>query len=308
MCGYCSEKIVFEIADAERLKKDFSFPLTDSFYAHFYLQATDDPLQALEKIVESNILQKVIPAEMIPPDTILCRALEILFKHGFDSTVYQGLLNNHHYRHAIATACSSKNRSELKSVSSRFAIEHLAILYDNHTYLTREGAFDLRTLAPLKKECHDLLRYYIHWWLEGEGLAEEDAGGFSPEDQTSFSIIFRAVWFSLLLLGRYQAATPILLKMLTTNPAKIPFFDEMDLWVQRQASLMLYDLQGLTSLVDKLGNIRGSLIYFIDLKRGLPDAHKHQLLECVKRLPRSDADDMLGFSLREWLEQKAEGD
>lgn len=307
MCGYCSEKIVFEITDAEHRNTDFSFPLTDSFYAHFYLQATNDPLHALEKIVESNIIQKVIPAEMIPPDTIVCRALEILFKQGFDSTVYQRLLNNHHYRHALASACSSKKKSELESVSSRFAINHLAILYDDHTYLTSEGAFDLRTLVPLKKESHDLLRFYIRWCLQGEELLDDESG-YAPEDLTSISIIHRTIWFSLLFLGRYQAATPILLKMVITNPARIPFFDGMDLWVQRQASLMLYDLQGLTPFADKLGNIRGSLIYFIDLKRGLPNAQKHQLLECVKRMPGSDVDDMLGFSLKEWLEQKAEGD
>ena len=306
MYGYCSEQIVFEMADAERLKKDFCFPLYDSFFAHFYLQATNDLLHALEKIIESNIIQKVVPAEMFPPDTIVCRALEILFKQGFDSTVYQRLVNNHHCRHALATGCSSKNKSELESVSSRFGINHLAILYDIDTYLTREGAFDLRTLTPLKKECHELLRSYIRWWLEGKGLAEEDDGGFSLDDLTSFSIIYRAIWFSLLFLGRYQAATPILIKMVTTNPSSFPFFDGLDLWLQRQSALMLYDLEGLTPFVDNLDNVRGSLIYFIDLKRGLTDTQKHQLLECAKRLPGGDAGDMLGFSLKGWLEKGLE--
>ena len=289
--------------DAERQNKDFSFPLSDSFYAHLYLQAASDPLHALEKIVESNIIQKVVPAEMVPPDTILCRALEILFKHRFDSTVYQRFVNNHHYRHALATACSSKNKSQLGSVSSRFGIKHLAILYDNDTYLTRDGAFYLRTLAPLKKECHDLLRYYIQWWLEGNELVDEYCGGFASRDLEAIGIVFRPVWFSLLFLGRYHAADPILLKLVTTNPARVPFFDGKELWLQRQSALMLYDLEGLNPFLKNLDRVRPGLIYFLDLKHNLSKAEKHQLFEATKNLPSGDVRDVLGFSLKEWLEQ-----
>ncbi len=45
------------------------------------------------------------------------------------------------------------------------------------------------------------------------------------------------------------------------------------------------------------------LIYFIGLKREMTVAQKIQLLGAVEELQGGDADDMLGFSLKEWLEE-----
>lgn len=69
---------------------------------------------------------------------------------------------------------------------------------------------------------------------------------------------------------------------------------------------MLYDLEGLTPFLQNLDKIRGSLIYFIDLKQNLSPAQKVFLLEATRNLPSGDAEDMLCFSLKEYLEQKLE--
>ena len=133
----------------------------------------------------------------------------------------------------------------------------------------------------------------------------EETGVLDPiedvktEEKGAFQIIFRALWFSLNLLGRSPASRNILQEIVTTWPAGVPFFDAHDLWLQRRAALLLYDNAGLKPFLEK--GCRASLLYYLDLKRGLSTQQYQMIKSAVTRLSgRAFHDDQ--FDWRSWLE------
>jgi hypothetical protein len=195
--------------------------------------------------------------------------------------------------------------------AKRLGASRLVLLYEKETFTTSEGAKRLQVIAPLKEDALGLLRFYIRWWLKGKGLEKndlpqklEEEGILDPvedvksDEKTAFQTIFRALWFSLNFLGQFPASRNILREIVTNNPAGIPCFDAHDLWLQRRAALLLYDNAGLAPFLEK--GCRSSLLYYLDLKRGLSTKELQEIRTAVAQ-PSEVAFHDDYFDLQGWL-------
>ena len=51
-----------------------------------------------------------------------------------------------------------------------------------------------------------------------------------------------------------------------TQPAGIPNFEALDLWLQRRAALAVYDLEGIAPFVGAVGGVRPEIFQYLKLK------------------------------------------
>ncbi len=295
MCGYCTEVIAYDVAAAE---KRGALPPIDLFAgATQHLQSTNDLHATLERIKAVAHSKDVAAINLVDDEAIICRAIDILVLKGFDSAEYQQLLRNTLFRKAIFRSCSRKRRQQAERLASAGAFGGLIdLLYRTETFTTSGGAQHL-SLGSLLDDCTKAGEWYVAWWLDDE--TERDAE-IDPEENWRFRCIFRALFFSVILLGRQSKGKALLLRVVTTLPARCPNFDALDLWLQRHAALCLFDVYGIGPFLEELHHIRDSLIYHLDLKRVLTAAQKTALLDVVRSRPEAAATDDY-FSLSEWL-------
>lgn len=295
MCGYCTEVIAFDIAAAE--KRGGLLPIDFFAGATQYLQSTNDLHATLERIKAVARSKNVAAVTLVDDEAIICRAIAILLVEGFASVQYRQLLKKPLFRKALFRCCSPKRRQQAERLASAGAFGALIdLLYRTETFTTSSGAQRLRQ-ERLVEECTKAVEWYIAWWLED---GTERNVKIDPEDYRAFRCVFRALFFSVTLLGRRNEAKLLLLRLVTTIPARCPNFDALDLWLQRQAALGLFDMCGIGPFLEQLHRIRASLIYHLDLKRGLMAAQKAALLDVVRSRPEAAATDDY-FSLSEWL-------
>jgi len=309
MCGFCTERTVFDLLEEEI--KNSPGPSDDGLKAEFYLQEAEDPAKALTHIAQDIAPNKNVPLQLVDSETLLCKALELLICGSFESPKYQSLLSLNRYRHALGDASSAERRRNFENFAKELGVSRLGLLYKQETFTTSEGAKRLQVIAPLKEDTLELLRFYIRWWLKGEGLEKndlsqklEEKGILDPiedvksEEKSDFQTIFRALWFSMNFLGQFPASRKIFKEIVTNNPAGIPFFDAHDLWLQRRAALLLYDNAGLAPFLEK--GCRSSLLYYLDLKRGFSTKELQEIKNASVRLSGTPFHDDY-FDLQGWL-------
>lgn len=307
MCGYCME-FGFAIDLLEKEKKGealgdlFPWPM-----AEFYLQETNSPSRFLTRITTESTQEHL----GFSSETLLCKGIEVLLTQCFDSTEFQKLLRNDYFKNCLANACSHTEREKFSVLARRFGWQGFELLYDQQTFMVRERAEKLLDAEFLRDESHGLLRHYIRWWLQGKGLQKndllkrmEETGTMDPiEDVTkdehqTFQIIFPALWLSLFMLAKVPASQQTLLDIISHSTAGVPLFNAHDLWLQRRAALLLYDLEGLGPFLEK--GCRGTLLYYLDLKRGLSANQLTVIAEALRSLPEGAFRDDF-FDTQVWL-------
>jgi len=299
MCGYCTEETALYV-----LRKDVQGNLQmkelgSNLGRHFYLRETQDFISALDRLKRS-LAQKRLPFfSEVSHDVVLCRGLEILLEQGFASPAYQRLLKKPLYRDAIAALCSNENRQAFEAGTEGLNIYSLGILYDAETYFWGERSKQMRTLADILSSCRHLVKHYISWWLNGDGL-QMDEDCVVKEESFRFALLFRALYFSVLIIGKYSAGKKMLTAIAQRNPAGTPFFDGDDLWLQRVAALKLYDLEGIEVFGKNLKTIRNGLYFYVDLIRGFSIEQKQVLLDEIRRYKEADRMDSL-TQMSRWL-------
>lgn len=274
MCGYCTEQIVFRTLEMEAGEDEAPIDMFGG-WTH-YLQATSDVSGALNRIVSAAQEENVSVEEVIDREALFCRAIELIVTEGFDGPSYQQLLGHEIFKAVLAGVGLSVGAI---AVFDKFTIPFnaLSLLYDSKTFLDAENAGKLRDSCLWEADCLKVLNWYLGWWLE-EGEQQEckaDDSDPSHREYESLGAIFRCLFFSLLFLGSKAVYQPILWKLVCTDPRGIPF-DGLDLWLQRQAAVSLYDQEGIEPFLTRMHEIRGSLIYYLDLKRQLSAPQKAQ--------------------------------
>lgn len=311
MCGSCTNNRALEILSDDvqgRLKmKEVGF----SPYGYLYLRETPEFIPALNRMIRS-LAQKRLPFfSEIPHEVMLFRGLEILLEKGFDSLDYQALLKKAAYRDAIAALCSPEARKEFAGATQGLNIDRMGMLCDTETYFCK----NMLKPAEIAAECKILLEHYVSWWLQGEGLGKNDLLAMMEEtgimdpindvtdaDRTRFALLCRAIYFSILVIGRTAGGKQLLLAIAQKGPVGISSFDGDDLWLQRVATLRLYDLEGFEPFLGYLTSIRASNYYFLDIVRNFTVQQKMRLLKEARRHPEDETSD--GFmNVITWLEQ-----
>lgn len=313
MCGHCTERQAFNVLESQR--KVQQPPVSGWLDCEFYLQEAGQLIHAMNRITVSARRKKNNPLSLFSPEVVLCRGLEVLFRDGFDSSAYQQLLSNPQFRLVLGVTCSDGLPQEFSALSPILGIEPFGALYNERTFACRDAAARLMPNAPLKLAAVAILEHYIQWWHLGVGLVKNDLDkrmeetgimdpieDISDESHAEFKALFRTFWYSLLLLGPDPSHGTLLVKLMAAQPKGIPLFVAHDLWLQRQAALYLYDLQGLAPFIKNLGEYRTSLLYYIDLKRGIRSDEKSALQQAVGLLPKGVLWDH-NFDLTDWLDR-----
>lgn len=309
MCGYCTESYVFRIL--EQQKAQCNVQCNEPFECEFFLQEEENLHVALNAIT-SQVCQPQIPLDLdFSSLTLLCRGLELLLRQGFDSPSYQKLLGNHHFRVALKKVCTPKPQKKFNRLSSEKGFGSLCLLYERATYTNGAMAKRLQVCVDRKSEAGSLLQYYIRWWLFGRGLKKDwrykTIAVISKDSRHDFDDIFLAVWYSVVLLGTEPEGKQFLRQIVATNP-DTPEFIAYDLWLQRKAMLLLFDREGLSGLGNEFWPARTSLLYYLDLKRGLTSKQKKFILASFSATQESEGihhwDDLRdhSYSDKSWLD------
>lgn len=274
MCGYCTEAYVYDFW--ERQKNGKSLRFGDGIDVEFIFQETDNPLHILERFMVAARRRKIVT--WLPLDDVLiCRAVDLLLDGGPGSLSYQRFIKKKFFKQEVVKPCHGNTQVKTDCFTGRFELNRLAHLYEVETWSSKGSIQKLLEIAAVKDETLTVLRNYIRWWLKGENLKMDDINKdndgaaifeiVSNEAYEEFEIIFRAVWFSLNFIGRFQAGKNILKEIVRNCPIAVPLPDGKDLWIQRRAALMLFNHDGLAPFLEQ--GCRVSLLYYLHLRRGL---------------------------------------
>lgn len=316
MCGYCLEGLALEILEKERcgklLAKDI--PPGGSFQSNWYLRESSNFPAAFERFKRICSRRRIAMLTEVPVDTVFLRGLQLFLEQGFKSKTYQQFLRQKPFRNFIIEACREEMKDKFIQETKGLEIESLAILYDVRTFLDENHSHIMDSAIQIIPSCKKLLDHYYAWWLQGEGLRKndlyqrmEETGIFDPiEDIDSnehdrFSLLLRALYFSLLIIGRYPAGSNILLKIARKCPVGVPWFSGDDLWLQRIAALKLYDLIGFEKFLKNLPVLRATHFYYIDLMRKFTPEERRRILQKYILHPESARNDDF-VKIEEWLE------
>ncbi|MBT0664514.1 hypothetical protein KI809_09400 [Geobacter pelophilus] len=300
MCGYCAEEIALDILSNEVRGNLQMKNLSTNLHRYYFLRESPDFVSALDRLRRSLALKRVPFYSEIPHKIVLCRGLEVLLKGGFDSAPYQRLLKMSLYRDAISTLCSGEMREAFESATQGLTCGHLGMLYDAETYFWEGRVKKLQTLSTAIPSCLDLLRHYISWWLDGNGLQMVDEYSVTNEEYFRFALLFRAIFFSTLLVGRISAGRKIMSAIACKCPAGTPVIDGDDVWLQRIATHKLYSIEGFDAFIEHLSKFRYGHFFYIDQVCGFSVEQKQALLTEVRSLLDAERSyDLILMS--EWL-------
>lgn len=284
MCGYCTEQFVFIALH------DSSYPseLPEAqIIMDVYLEGVQDISSALQKFSSQCV---TIPSVAL---VILCHAIDLLVVHGFESDAYQELLQQPQFISAISVACTESAEAALNDFDVRLKVSDFAWLAKKDSYLV-PGCFAQHSNASGDKTGISLLNDYIAWWLEGGsvphqdlGQMMEDTGIMNPIEDIPISERlllkhqFPALWFALLRTSRLPVGMKILWTIISRNPAGIPDFSGLDLWLQRRAVLAVYDQQGLDPFLSESQPVRAELFQYLVATRICKAEEKNALLAAL---------------------------
>lgn len=306
MCGWCLEGIALDLLEKELRGIFPSKEIREGcgIEPSFYLREASDFPAAFERLKRSLVLRRIVPLEKLPAEIILLRAMEILLTHGFRSNVYQRLVRQDLFRSLITRACGKELRQEFIFATESLGAESLAVLYAADTFLDEKSSVALAKVARMLPSCKKLLGHYYSWWLKGDGLRKndlhqlmEETGIMDPlddiaEDQHGrFRLLLRAIYFGVLVAGKYRAGSNILLKLAQSDPSGVPLFEGNDLWLQRVAALKLYDQVGIEGFLEHFPVLRATHFYYINLVRGFTAEEKELVRDKYFKHPESRRND-----------------
>lgn len=283
MCGYCTEQHALLAVQSSDV--DAPTELRQHFL-DVYLEEVRDLPSALLKFSTETVTKPDVAS------IILCRAIDILAVHGFESSVYQELLQLPQFTAAILIACAERT-AEFNDMDTRINASGFAWLADKNNYL-KQQRFELHSNKTKANKCITLLNKYIDWWLEGGTVKHQDLDQIFDETGILNSIQdipateryllncrFHAIWFALLKISYVTAGNEILWKIITRNPSGTPDFDGLDLWLQRRAVLAAYDRHGLNPFLNRALSVRIELFQFLAVARIATAEEKQALVAAL---------------------------
>lgn len=313
MCGWCVERLALEITARSQGGRYPSRECSDTIGRFFYLREVGDFSQGFIKVRRSAKRKGIDVVTDIPADLAFMRILETLFHHGFAARSYQELLRQKDIRSIINSACQDGRREQYLEAVPGLGVQDLSFLYRPETYLTADGARELRR-PILLPACRTLLAHYRKWWLLGDSLQKNDleerfekTGILDPIEDIAhaehdrFDLLLRALYFGLLFVGRFSAGAPLLRGIAETAPFGVPAFAGDDLWLQRVAALLWYDQKGFNGLLSDRPSFRTSLFYYIHLKRRFTPEQMKELIKVAESDPLIDKKDD-AMTMKEWIE------
>ncbi len=248
MCGYCTE--TFALMACLPHHPD-SPSEAESTFLDVHLQEVRNLPDALTQLTTRSVTKPHIAF------IILCRALETLVESGFRSAIYQELLQHPMFSVAILTACSAFQELAADSVETRLKPNEFAWIFEKDIYLVL-GSFEQYSDKVSEQTCINLLNEYIAWWLEDGNVPHqdlnqrmEDFGIMDPiedipaSERSLLEIRFPALLYSLTKASVTPDGKSVLWTIVTKSPSGVPFFDGLDLWLQRRATQLIFDRHGL---------------------------------------------------------------
>lgn len=255
MCGYCIERTgVLETVEGERFTDDIE---RHAMFESAYLQESKYFPQIITVLKEDGIFSGQI-------EIVMYRLWEtLLFGQGnklFDAIICQ---------------------YGMKSIDA-----FLSKLKDSHQDWEFLGNIDTYTNMSTWEKCtkhseqlvekaQRTLALYLDWWIESvdrrpdtpiewdsANMAIEANRKKALEELDKFYSAFPFVYFSLLVLIKYQRNSPLISDIALGSPKRIPDFSAYDLWLQRVALTSSLKEYGVNFLLDNHARIRLELLYY----------------------------------------------
>ncbi len=306
MCGYCTELYAL-YAIAAKPSDPFTAKVRLRGYGRTVLiQEAQNPGAFLDGIER-------------PPDTAesvvwLGRALQILTDDGFDSPAYREWLAVPRFRVAVNLHCRGAKAQTSAYATSSLDVASLGWLVERETW-HGPGVFARRASEVSRERCEFLLAQYGASCFpaagESSGEAVEDGVTSTAPSRSELGDQFDN-WLLPLMLAVSEIAQRscpdevvrrALWPLVCNQPAWMPQFEALELWLQRQATLAVYDRFGIAPFADNLYSLRPELFQYLGLTGRIDARERGRLLEAF--LQHGTRGDGNFFSLHHWL---VEGD
>ena len=262
MCGYCTENLSL-LAAAGSLVPDAQ---TSGVEARMAMQE----LSRLADAFASGVAGSQTGEDFAR--IFLARLLDVLFHGGYDSPEYQALLSQPDFERLIDLGCNPNLRRAYSIWESPLDTCGYEWVLDRATYLSPHGFINAVRMA---RNGSHLLQQYARWWLDGHGLTWLDHDHKVPEHATGVDRLadhrrldrsFLALWVAIVVSSKNPNTVIALRPIALTQPAGIPNFEALDLWLQRRAALAVYDLEGIAPFVGAVGGVRPEIFQYLKLK------------------------------------------
>ncbi|MBA3532282.1 MAG: hypothetical protein H0T73_10210 [Ardenticatenales bacterium] len=290
MCGYCTERIPIEIAEyqalgkLEELQEREDRRYTDPM-SSYCLQEYVGPAKFFQDHEEylwedTKFYNEYFDEFVTMPDRtiIFCRIIEIFIREGFQSEVYQYLLRNKALLPFVEYECK-RNPVCGNLIAPGSAL--MGLFKAEQFFI--EGVWEEITQLPtLVDSCIELLRAYA----DQHHLKPDFSG--QPLESSVFSEILPYVFFSMMVVAKYNPQHDSVLGLIRTNPPP-PLFDALDLWLQRRAALLIHEGTGLEPFLPFGKAARPVLLYYLLITHRLTaderEILKEAILEDEDRIP-----------------------
>ncbi len=290
MCGYCAEKIAIEIAERQTLGE--ALPPHLAHATLLYLQECErfypalvnhesflrDELAKIDQIEKSDQPEDFFEMATWATLYVVCgRLVEALSKKGFASPAYQALID-----HPLAVGCIKRVQGQNREFDPRlFAADSIfrSLNYED-VFFDSTSWGKLLSDPQFLEHAIDLLDRYIKWWHEDNGGTDDLLSGLR-----SFYDAYPYLFLSYTAVVSIQPNHAIIREWVTAKGC-VAFYENLALWLQRKAALVLHQNNGLDifspqdSLVQSghgIGLCRPDLLCYLLVKRCL-DFSERQLL------------------------------
>ena len=302
MCGYCSE--IYALAAVQMIR----FPVLA------LANGRPDMRHNLMLQEAPSISSRFDGFERSPgrPESIiwLGRALQMLMDGGYDTPTYQLLIASPRFLASVNSYCGSAQVAEFGHAALPLDAAALSWLAERETWL-HPGVFARHVQAFTVDYAASLLAQYAANCLhaaehdEENSVAGENCSTTPAAPPTDEQI---NNWLLPLMMAIAKLATPdcphrlmheALWPIIQSGSAWTPGFDALELWIERQAALVLYDRFGVKPFADHLYWLRPELLQYLALTGRIDAQERARLLEAFLRFGTHGDGNI--FSLHHWL-------
>ncbi len=282
MCGDCQESA--DLGKLAALTWGHSLTEKEEWYHSFIfkLLESDRPLTILQES-ETFLAERVSLARAEETDnrkhpplaiyTVLCCLVKVLLEKGFDSLEYQSLIRPPHVVEAITTYCDLLIRDFDFPLFQNSSF--LAAFLDKEFFLSREISLKKLSDPRLAQESLTFLNGYVDWWHVECG----DWVGYFHRVHAFFPYIV----LGFAVTRRHYPTHPVFERMLQNyRPSHFTTRVGLEMWLQRQAALQVYDVQGISAFLPFGGTtIRPILLCYLLIKGKLDAEVRQQLHDSI---------------------------
>lgn len=264
MCGYCIESaVVLDFVESEMSSKKVEL---ENNWISMYLQESKDFPEIINKLKKFDNFPGSI-------DMAFCRIWEIWLCQEYDE-IYKLLKNDYD------SECINKFLVGLQNNSDNYRWRSLG---DNKLYVD-SGCWEKFTanINQLIADAELTLKSYHNWWVLGvnKEISDpekrmEETGIMDPIEDTTLPdwdklyAAFPFIYFSFLVLSKYQKNSNIIKQIALQSPHNVPDFSGYDLWLQRKAFTACVNEYGVQFILENYEEIRLELIYYSILQKSI---------------------------------------